>query len=646
MLRLFVLRFAALALLVSNLPEPAWAADPPQPTAAAATHRSGQTFVTWTERSDEVGETYRIYRHDQPIDAISLAQATLLAEVGEDSNAFHADRYQPNQGGVWQPRYFTRYVIQDGGAQLPVGTGLLVWTLDPVDFSGAQSGSGYYAITTVDSFGVENATDFGVDNVIGPIGESVDEPMPVEAFASGNGLYYLFIQYLDLRRFNATFAAPNPYNGYYGLQPTDPGVADSLQYAFAYSVALPDPATCPGGVPFELPVTLVLHGWSDNSQPTNVAPSTYCALEIRPVDVGDSWWFGFSQGHDYRTGAPVPTGEVIENYTEARTLRMVYDLTRHGTLGGRVDQDRVYLIGHSMGGAGALALSLRYPEIFAAAYCSEPVSNFRTSGDGGGTDWRPDVAIKWGAVNFNLPVAIDGPSDWTEDLAASANGTGVWDWQNHQDSLELRAADEVVPFGIAYGRTDTITEWSTQGLPTANSLNLGQHCWGMAISDDGHVFQNFNGLAPTLGVRIDGPFYGLRVRLDETVPGFANASDSLPIPPPTTGGYHQTLDWSSSWKPWNGPPLDVDSAWGMSFRSQSGAAQTVDITVRRPQRFQIGPPNSEYVWENRRVSDGTIISAGVVTIDASGLLTVPSFFVSPAGNHLRIRPRLTLGLAR
>ncbi|MEQ8765012.1 MAG: hypothetical protein RL885_13855 [Planctomycetota bacterium] len=621
-------------------------ANPPQPTGFTAIHRSGQTFLTWTERGDLTGETYRVYRSDQPIDLISLGTASLLLEVGEDSGAFHADRYQPNQMGNWQPRYLSRFVIQDGGAPLGASKGLLVWTLDSSDFSGGTSGNGYYAITTVDDLGIENVLDFTPGNTLGPVNESVGEPLPVEAFVTPDGLARIFIQYLDLRSCNPTFAAPNPFNSYYGLSPTARGVADSLQYAFAYTVALPDPALCPGGVPFELPVSLVLHGWSDNSTAPNTFPASLCAIEIRPIDVGDSWWFGYARDHDYRTGSPVPGSATIHNDTEARILRMVYDLGRHGVLGPRMDWDRLYLIGHSMGASGCLALAQRYAHLFAAAYCSEPIGNFRTSGNGGGTNWKPDVSIKWGTLGLNLPVAIDAPAGWASALQAD-NGTGVWDWQNHQENFALRRSQLMAPIGLAFGRNDMVAEWTTQGLPTPGFVNASDQCWGLTITNDGHVFQNFKGLPPLLADRPgEGPFYGMRVRLDETVPGLANASDNLPIPPPTTGGYHQSLEWSSSWKRWDGIPIDRSGLWGISLRSLSGAAQGVDVTVRRPQRFRVAGTGSRYVWENRRVNDNVLIAAGLVQVDADGLLTVPSFFVSPAGNRLRIRPRAEIGFAR
>ena len=103
----------------------AFGADPLQATDLAADHRSGQTFITWTERSDETDEHYRIYRHDQPIDSSNLAETDLLYEVPEDSSRFYADRYKQKPGsGAWLSRYVNRFVIVNQGSELTTGTGL------------------------------------------------------------------------------------------------------------------------------------------------------------------------------------------------------------------------------------------------------------------------------------------------------------------------------------------------------------------------------------------------------------------------------------------------------------------------------------------------------------------------------------------
>lgn len=619
-----------------------------QPGNLTAVHRSGQTFLTWSERGDLTLERYRVYRHTVPITAASFSGATRLYEVVEGSGQFWSDRYP--EGDVWRSRYVERFVIVDGGPQLPAGIGLLVWTLHPDELGGATSGRGYYAVTTVNPSGQENTTDFSPGNTAGPVDESVADPLPVEIAGAGEPGGHVFIQYMDVQDWNPSFHAPNPSNGYLGLpEPGETIGPYAGQYAYTYVVGEPGVRAtvapddvrerCGDTVPAVVPLILYLHGHEGNIYPPDRGYSQYyCAFEIRPVDLAQTWFFGFARQHDYRQDGWPEAGDVIVNYTEQRLLRMVGDLLRHQTLGARIDPERIYVYGHSMGGSGTLALALRYPNVFAAAYASEPMTRYSTSGDGGGIDWREDVGVKWGAVAQSLPVALAAPFGWGQHLARY-NGTGVWDWQNHQATMTTRAADETVPFGVAHGRQDTAIEWPTQGKPFYAEANAARRCWGGMVLNAEHTWLAFAGLPPGLAVDQSYlPFGGLGARLHESVPALSNASGDFPLPPPDSGeegGYNQAIEWSSSWSSWDGPPLDTATSWGVSLRATDGLDHRVDVTPRRLQHFRVMPGTS-VTWENHQVSDDALVESGSVTADSSGLVTVPRLGVSPTGNRLRL----------
>lgn len=637
----------AVFLLAAGPPARLQAEAAAQPGGVTALHRSGQTFLTWQELAGQPSATYRIYRHTQPITGANLPAAQLLAEVPAGSGRFYANRYNVDSSGTWAPRYYDTLVVADGGAPLPAGTGLLVWTLAAADFGGGTAGNGYYAVTAV-AGGVEDTTITAANRTIA-VAESVANPQPVEIAPPGlpsNG--HLYIQYMDLRRWNATFHAPNALNNYYGLDGGDPAIANALQYMYDYAVYAPTAADCGGSLPANLPVVLILHGWGDNAYAPQLAdpdPWGWCAYRIYPIDTNQTWWFGFAQAHDYRTGLEVGDGDQVANFTEQRVLRMVYDLLA-GPPGPHADPDRVFVYGHSMGGSGTLALALRYPNVFAAAYASEPMTDYATSGDGGGTDWRGDVQPKWGSVAQNLPVVLAAPGDWAAPLASYA-GTGVYDWQNHQATLASRRADGFTPLGIGHGLADTVIEWSTQGQPVYAALDAAATAYGGAVADADHTWLAFLGLPPTLGTDSSlRPFYSFAVVRDETVPGLANNSGNLAIPPPGVGRYHHNLRWSASWDPWDGAPVDNADQWAMSFCYQaidaaacgSGTPLTVDITPRRVQQFVI-TAGASYRWENRRVADGALTASGVVTASSAGLLTVPGFALEASGgNRLILRP--------
>jgi poly(3-hydroxybutyrate) depolymerase len=615
---------------------------PLQPVSLHAVHRSGQTFVTWDERADLADESYRIYRHTAPITANTLAAATLLYQVWEGSADFHANRYWDDNTGSMQARYLERLVITNGGAQLPAGTGLLVWTLATNDFAGGATGAVYYAVTTVNSDGVENRTNFTSANVIGPVAEGVAEPLAVETTVSIGRRGHLYLQFMDLRNWNPTFHAPHPGNGYLGLNPDLASVQHALAYAYDYAVYDPECSDSPAAAFFSL------HGWGGNTYgPLESDPNAYdwCAYKIYPVDQSETWYFGFAKNHDYRQPGEVAAGDTIVNFTEQRLLQMLRSLQRNPPAA-PLDPDRVYVYGQSMGGSGTLALALRYPNVFAAAYASEPMTDYASAGDGGGLDWRSDIEPKWGERSLNLPVTLDGPAGWADHLKPH-NGTSVWAWQNHRRTTTNRLADDFVPFGVGHGTNDMVIEWPTQAQPFYGPLDASRHCYGGVVNDAGHSWLGFWGAPPTL--EPDGsltPFRGFRVVLHETVPGLSRGSANPASPPTRTGDYNLALDWSASWTPWDGAPLDTATVWQMSLRSLAPTNQTVDVTPRRTQAFRVAP-GAAATWQNLRVSDGMAIQSGSLTADAHGLLTVTNVVVSPDGNRVRLeltvvqQPRFT-----
>lgn len=610
---------------------------PSQPTAVTVVHRNGQTFITWQERVDLSGERYRVYRAAQPITAASLGQAALLYEVAEGSALFFANRYADySTPPKWSYRYAERLRIADNAPELSSGTGLLVWTIAAPDL--AVTSAAYYAVTTVAN-GEENRTDFAT-NTAGPVNESIAQPTPVR-FVGPNG-WLIYLQYRDLRNWNPTFNAPNPLNGYYDFQPTDYGVPGALQYAYDAPLHVPDPAACGGKLPATLPVLLTLHAWGGDHYGPAGSPFNWCSYIVAPVDQSETWWFGFAQGHDYRKGGYPLAGDFIVNYTEQRVFDLLDFLMRQPP-GPPVDAQRIYVDGHSMGGGGSLALALRYPNVFAAANASKPVTDHRTSG------WDFSTVARWGALSLNLPVVIDAPHGWADHLKPFA-GAGVWDWQNLQADLARRPAETRTPLNADFGINDTAVPWGTQGAPMLERLAASGQPWSARVGADGHNWGNYAGLAPNYRRDATGaPFAGLTAVRNETVPGFSAVSADGPIPPAQPARYHQSLYWSSSWQPWDGRPTDAPAFWQMSICTVAdpaapvcgtGQDATADITLRRLQAFEVRA-GQEYVWVTRGVESGSVVGQGRATGNATGdgaLLTLPAVQIPSSGARISVRP--------
>jgi pimeloyl-ACP methyl ester carboxylesterase len=575
-------------------------------TAISAFHRSGQTFLTWPEIPHRLTMMYQVYRSTAPIDAGNFTAAQRIASVPQGSGIFWTERERALEPPYEDAGYrsLRNYVVTNLGEQLPDGAGLFVWTTH-------ENGDFYYAVAA------DDGTFLGST---GPITEQASDPEPVLVWQSADGLSRVYTQFMDYAAYNPTFDAPRESNSWMSLPNWEElsQMAPQQQYAYNYWVGLPTPELCGGPVPDPLPLVLHIEGWG--SRYAVPADALYwCNVHLWADDPNQSWYFGFSAAHDYRTGAAVTSGPIV-NYTEERLLRALHEVLNDPDLPA-IDENRIYVYGHSMGGTGALMLAERYPQIFAAAAASQPMMDFSTA-----DMWIGELESKWGARSLNLPVEIRGP-----DAAPLTpyQGTGVWDWQNLGQQLSARRADDMAFIAIGHGTADTVIDWASVVRPSYTHFYTGSHAFIGEITDDDHTWMGFR----------DHPnwrFDLMNFRRDESLPALSYASGSLPVPPDGVGGYNMTLEWSSSVNDFAGPPVDSAEGWAVVLRSLSGD-QTVDVTPRRLQQF-IVEPGRLYTWQNVRLGDNAVIQEGTVSADQDHLITVPDFAVSESGNRLIIRP--------
>ncbi|MBN1564400.1 MAG: alpha/beta fold hydrolase [Anaerolineae bacterium] len=570
-----------------------------------AFHRSGQTFLLWPEVPDDLQMTYSIYRSTAPLTANNLTQAQKLTEIPQGSGIYWTERVRALDPPWEDSGYVSlrNYVIDDRGEQLPDGMGLFVWSTH-------ENGDFYYAVTT--------RSDDWVGTV-GPITEQISDPAAIRVWQAADGLSRVYTQFMDYSTYNNSFDAPRYSNFWMGLPNWEEleTMAAQQQYAYNYWVGLPTPELCEGTVPDVLPLVLHIEGWG--SRYTAPADALYfCAVHLWPDDPNQSWYFGFSATHDYRRDALAASGPIV-NYTEERILRALHEVIADPDLP-TIDENRIYVYGHSMGGTGALAFAQRYPQIFAAAFANQPMMNFATA-----EEWVNELRQKWGSQENNFPIELRGPD--AAHLAAY-QGTGVWDWQNLGGQLAARRGDEMAFIGIIHGIQDSVIDWETIVQPAYKNFYTGNRGFLGVITNDDHTWIGF----------IEHPnyaFYALNFPRDESFPALTHASGSLAMPPLEAGTYNLTLEWSSSINDFAGLPVDTPDEWVITLRSMAGE-QTVDVTPRRLQQFVI-TPGVTYQWENRRADNGELMQSGTITPDADGLLTVPFFIVSETGNQLIIR---------
>lgn len=307
---------AALALVLSlggATPAPAQALTAADLTAF---HRSGQTFLTWTETAAVADESYRVYRHVEPISASNLAAAARVTSVPENSS--------------WHAREGARFVIDHLGSPLAAGRGLFVHTAH-------ATGAFYYAVTVVTG-GVENTADFDSGNSLtAPVVEQPADPEPV--LIRTNGRSRVFTQFMDYAGWNPTF------NGY--------------AYNYAVNVSIEVTTNTPA------PLYLQLHPYGNRYQVRDSPELGVKGIELSVDDPGNTWHYGYSATWNYGAGGAPAAGPIV-NFTEWRHLQAVWDVVRSPMY--NVDTNRITSTARRWAAVG------RCPSACATRTCSRPPS--------------------------------------------------------------------------------------------------------------------------------------------------------------------------------------------------------------------------------------------------------------------------------
>lgn len=552
----------------------------------AALHRAGQTFLTWDEAG--TGNTtacYQVYRHGAAINADNLPLATLLAQVPPGSS-----RYKSESDLLRTNAYF---IIEDLAAPLATNRGLFVYTPH-------ETAVCFYAVT-LRTNGWENTTDFTTGNALTTgVAEAEAEPQPILVRTSVSGRTRVYTQFMDYHRWNPTLGG----------------------YAYNYSVALPANYTNTTAYPLHL--KLVSRGSRYDDDDTGAWYNR--GIQINLDDPDNTWHYGFNDRWDYSKGTH-PTNGVIVNFTEQRHLRAFHDVCRDPYY--NVDTNRVYAWYSSMGGSGAMTLGFHYPLVFAAVFCWQPVTVYRTA-------WHwcsQDFEKLWGAVSNNLPIENRGRF---AGAITQFNGMGVFDWMDHLAMLTNYPGRHLPLFFFHAGKNDNNIEYATQGAPAIAQFYRG-HCGFTAMLDPSAHSGIAYGDWP-LAATTNWDIRNLAFRKDSSYPAFSFASGNDPVPPPetpTTNFYNKTLEWSCAWNNFAGDIVDGPTNYEIVLRSGAGI-QYADVTIRRPQNFA-PTAGAGIVWFNYPLGSTNPLNMGELRVDAYGLATVPRVIVDPAGNRLVLR---------
>jgi hypothetical protein len=440
---------------------------PPAASGVQAHHRAGQTFLTWREIDDPVGRDeitwgdvksilsdldrrrqtrYCVYRSARPITPQTLPQATLVAEVeplsGWNLAGRNIDRpidrfistervlrwhqWNPFQNASIDGDYgrdcpIDRFVIRDGQAPLPRGTGLYVHT--PT----ANQRAYYAVVTAID--GVENTRDVRAGlNTVGPVDETVAEPEPVCQRELPRMPFFNF----DQRRLHyVRWVAPPLTNKPYEYHNWTVGVPNTLN---------------PGAA---LELNLHRDGYSYWRTHYRIEPGS---VVVCPYDFPlKTLWYGYHECQG--TMRPWSDG-VIRNYTEKRLLSFVDWAAEKWS----IDRNRILVTGCQGGasGSGALHLGLRRPDVFNMVIAGHGAPDYRGFGE-------PAERL-WGKVAWGLK---------------TDNGRSVWDELDLLDtatSLPPRA--ELPLISLTYSNNQEQTHRLAESLMAAGHAVVTHTAWG------------------------------------------------------------------------------------------------------------------------------------------------------------------------
>ncbi len=551
-----------------------------------AFHRSGQTFLTWLETAPDDG--YHVYRHTQPITVSNLSSATrLTGRWGALGNNTSVNVH----GGDFVPDHF---VISDLAEPLDDNTGLFVYTTQPGDATTA-----YYAVTNV-----RGGRERSLMSMTTPLTESVASPVDVLTVSANQGKGRIYTQFMDYLRWNPTF------NG----------------YAYNYAVSLPsryDPKK-------QYPLFIELHAYYGHHKFAPESPYGWQVIQIFPADPGPgvgaahSWWYGYSNSHDYRNSDSAPSSGQIENFTEQRVMRAVGRVAASLN----VDVNRIYGSGNSMGASGLLALAMRYGSVITGVYANQPMTDYAKS-----TRFGEELVKVWGAKSRNLPVVNRGPYS----NAIKNVNVGVWDWMNHQQQLVARRGENMGFLMTLHGKLDDVIEWQSQGKPFVQALTQGNTGYTAIIDQVGHTWVGFAAVIESLFGFGYNEHFPYKYPLNLSFPAIQNASGSSRVVPADTGKdtYNMNLEWATPHTRFASSIVDQPGRYEISIRSLEGK-QTADITPRRTQQFRV-QPGQKCRYQAVDSGRGSVVASGSVTADKDALLTIRSMpVVTGKGTRLTI----------
>jgi len=590
--------------------EIAYAARSPRPAAlpavkaVRAVHSTGQTFITWREVQQVLGNDrptwgqlkearekldakqavrYRIYTADAPITAATLAEAELLGEV-KPLSGYNVNGRSPDQAfcimrkrmledldyaKTVSSRHYgippsahdavviDRFVIPGSRKPLANGTGMYV-------HSPAKAGNHYYAVTLVVN-GRENTAALAPGrNVVGPVAEKPGPGLPVlqrkmdmEALFDYAGRRVQYVQW------------------------TAPPLSNLPNRYYNWSVFIPD------GLKPPAPLELVLTGNDMFRRPR--WPHRLDTILVSPHDAPFSTlYYGYPESRGTLRSLKQGT---IQPYTWRRMLALLEWASEEF----KIDRARVTCSGdRGLSATAALHFAMRQPEVFSVVYTCKGMPNPAA---------LPLVRTRYGRRYRTETAALQrlfGKIEWG---LKTDGGQNVWEFFDL--AKEVAAHPEAIRPMLSYGGRGG-ADWGPIGaflkaLADARQPVISEGTWGAVTPP--RVKNPGRGCA------------GLNVRRDRPIPVFTAHSGDYQGGRNGGGGQTNYGVW------WLDAGI-VDTPERFEIDIVGGGS--VSVTPRRMKKFVIQPGEKvryEVKPQGRRHGRPIPPMSGQAVADKLGLVT-------------------------
>lgn len=508
-----------------------------------AEHRQGQTFLTFTESADSA--SYDVYRSETAITSLSGLKPVARLDSFSGTNRY------TNEG----------LVICDRCAPLAANVGLLVWTP-------ARSGTAQYAVQVV------GETSF-VSVSVAETSQAVPGAVLLGTRVFSGRTVYEYMAWEDRATWRDAWGA----------------------YFHRFNVFIPQPDN---GGPHKLNVFLHgagSQGWSDPGWTS--WPEDGAALNIRDNALGagadpyapEGYWYSMFFGRG--------DGTIVRSVTEQRIRRYVNLAMANPAF--RIDPNRIYVNGASLGGGGTMTLARHMPDLFAAAAAS--------------LGWVDPFVYQYLKPDSGWPEYLNKPVD-------RSNGVR---WNQWMDQVWL-VKNATVPLPMRYVFSKNDTSVPPLRYPELfEALEAAKFPYAAGWNDGNHVQSSV--------LDTNTAWDWGRFRKNEAVPAFAKASNNDAYES-ALGQRNGFLDWGSSLHPLGEAMIDTQGTFAISLKSLRGDA-TADVTIRNAQQFQLTPGQS-VSWQNVRQDSRALLQSGVTTADAKGLVTL-RVEIKETGNRLTLQ---------